>query len=662
MTPARELARQEQVIRWIHCLAEHSESLTPAMEEIRQYLGDIQVAQLAAIRSEADPMAFAERLSDALTGLLPAGDARRIDIKKNLAESLFRVRRFDQAEAHYAAALEQAEHLGAKERVDDLWNRRLGARVEGLRKDGSIPKKLEAKAMQGTDSLATPATVLARIREARTWKARDPGLRLDLIRGIYQAGAIAEALEALEQELERDAATDIATAASALIVDTWIVSGDWSRTSETARRHLEIFRETEKNRAHLQHLRKVEAQASLKVLTARFDSLDSRENPEIRILFVATIQQWIQKHPDTDEEANARSLLARSFCLLDANSIQQCEKSISEWQQCLKKSGKGRDPSPLLLRAELALGRWQWEEAQKDLKEALSLIKQPGDEPVAPGSSEQVEKNISKIQSLLEGKSLSAEKTAAGIALQTLDQEPNGEKTYRKRLKAVRTLAREWKSLTEEERLPLMKPLARIIREKLPLLRTDIKKLAPLIASPKWIQWRIDAIREFESHLSTLGEGLPFVGIRVAVLNEIALASADLESDIGAIKFSRDTTAADREEVRQALAPLKEGMRSKVAALLEQSRALSREMGLAAEGRDLPDWSRILLPQGLPDGLVSLLKKITENGNIPGTSAVLAQARQKKLIDEALAIRIYSISLLKAGYLAESLKSWKGDS
>jgi len=662
VTPAQALTRQEQAIRWIKRLAGHAEFLTPAMEEIRQFLGDVQVGLLSGIKESKQDIRFVERLSQELTTILPEGDARRIDIRMNLAESLFKAEHFEQSETHYEAALAAAIKLEAKPRITDLFNRRLGARVAALKKDGSIPATLKALSLQNVIESKDSTAAIARIREARTWQAQDSGLRLDLIRGLYHSGEVREALAALEEELLLDSRSESATAASALVLDTWIASHDWVKTAEAARRHLDLFSESEKNRSHLAHLRKIEAQASLRLLIARFDSLDARENPEIQRLLASSIQQWIDTHADSEEQSKARGILARSICLNSAIAESQCDKAISDWQNFLRKSGGIQDPSPLLLRSEISLARWKWEEAQRDLKEALALLKKGGPKSPSQSSAEDVEKTVSRIQSLLEGRSVSAEETLAGQALKTLNEEVLGEKTYRKRLKALRTLAREWKNLTEQERLPLMKPMARIIAEKLPLLRADIKKVAPLIASPKWIQWRIDAIREFESHLTSAGEGLPFAGIRVAALTEIALASQDLETDIGAIKFSRDTPPADREEVRAALAPLREGMKSKVAALIEQSRALSRETGLQVEPNELPDWSRIVLPQGLPAELAALLRKITESGNLPGTSAILEQARAKKIIDDSLAIRIYAISLLKAGYQAESIKSWRNES
>jgi hypothetical protein len=673
-------AAEEHATKWIGILAEYKEHPGASMEELRKFLSETQLELLAALKSKDQSTLFARNLTEGLINTLPEQDARRISVRRNLGETLFRLKAFSEAEFIYAITLSDALKMNLSDAVRDLASRRLASRVAVLRTSGLIPAELKAVRISSTESPSASAATVTRIQEALSWDSDASVLRFELLRGLYAAGERKTAVDQLEIFVAGKNEPELRVAASALVVDTWIAGEDWARAADAATRHREMLEDVSSATQHLVTLERIEGDATFKLLAARFDSLEQTKILEIKLSLESELSRWLDRHPRSQRTPEARGLLARSACLSVGIAPGECDRKIEAWIESLKKVGRADDPSPLLLRAEVELSQWKWREAQQDLKLALTQLQVLGKKPGGAANRDAVEKTASRIQSWLEGRSTEAEKTEPGLALLALESEKAGEKTYRKRLKALRTLTKEWRSLQEPERLALMRPLARILPEAFSTLRTDLQKVAPLIPSAKWIQWRIDAIREFENHINSASEQLPFARIRVHALFEIAMASHDLDAAITGLRFSKDSSEADRAEVKSALAPLQQGMRGKVTTLLLRAHELSIETGVESSLRtqitsalpengaqqsqplDLPAWDKIALPPQLPKALTTLLQDVSESGNLSGTIAVLEQARQKMLIDESISRKIYSLSLLKAGYQAESLRAWKGES
>ncbi len=661
----------ERAARWAYRLSKNKKVESDALEEARVFLAS-KITAILSVENQKPTDAdfeFTGKLQDSLLRLLAEKDERRITLARNRGEILFRNKKFQEAEMAYQSGFTEAEHQSRSLDAQDLLLRKIGARVASLKETGAITSDLkavsiDAPALANADQKKQVLEALQWIKSAQgrpeTWQSA----QLDLLRGLYRTDARAESLTLLDELALKAVQPEVAISASALVVDTRVASKDWTQAAALASKHSLNLVRGDATATHRRTLERIESQSRFLLIQQRFDSLDLVRDSQSIPTLKSDLVTWLRKSPSVENRADAQGLLARIECLgqgaqASSNQSGACQNSIELWIRQLNEAQRQQDPGPWLLRSEIGLAQWNWKQAETDLREALKRIQDSKNSIVSKAA---IEETAERLRTWLEGKSTEAELSDCGQALKQLEDDTAHEKNYRKHLKAVRTLAREWKTLSESKRAALMQPLARILPKALETLRRDLRVVAPLIATPKYIQWRIDALREFENHLAQVAE-IPYAAIRVSALMEVAQASEDLARDIETLKFPKATTAAERVEAQTALSPLLTGVRSKSQEIFGQAQSLATQMRLSAsDTADLPSWEQLQLPIAAPARFVETLRKIVEQGNLPGTIALLKDAQEKLIIDEAIAKKIHSLALLRAGYAAEARLEWRGES
>jgi len=668
----RNASDLDRALSWVNQLAKEISLETPELEEVRQALAaQIQtLLEQKAATPEPTQIAWAGRLTEALLALLGQNDSRRIGLLKNYAEAVFASKQYHEAEKAYTTALQEAIRLSQPNEQRDLTLRKVGARSESLKKANVIPQKLIAVALNAPTQLSKEERDL--VLEALDWlkdaqtsdhgteqNATEESLAFALYRALYRSDRRADALSGFERIALTSEDQEKVEASSALLLDTALASNDIDLASKTAEAHLQRSFIRTQLKEHTQKLQRIYLETELARLQSRYQSLDpssGNEKESSALLEVLSrIDQWMKKSPPATLLASAFALKSQIHCSSSVRNPSRCEESLNTWEKSLKDGDAQARAAPLLLRSELALREWNWNEAEKNLNQALSTL---GNRLSSDQQAQTLKNQLNHLQTLLSGRSEEAEKTEAGLSLQLLMNTATGETTYRKRLKAVRSIARSWKDLSDANKNALLGNLVRTLPKALTALRLDLKKVAPLIATPKYIQWRIDAIRELESHLAQTQE-LPYAEIRLHSFRELAAVSADLAHDLKNLGFPRSATAQERQEVRDAVQPLLKGVEEKALAVSEQTRTLEADFARETTLATQPSWEAVVFPQNTPPSLVATLRNLIEQGNLPGTLALLAEAQKKTLLEATESKKLISLAYQKVGLQSEANLLWK---
>jgi hypothetical protein len=658
----------DRALTWVNQLAREISLETPELEEVRQSLAAQVQTLLDRKIAEPEPtqVVWAGRLTEALLALLSHNDSRRIGLLKNYAEALFASNQYQEAEKAYTAALQEAVRLSKPTEQQDLTLRKVGARIEALRKASVIPQKLMAVALNAPAQLSTGER--DQILEALDWlknaqstshsaeqKATEEALAFALYRALYRSDRRADALAGLEGIALSSEDQEKVEASSALLLDTALASNDTALASKTAETHLQRSFIRTQLKEHTQKLQRVYLETELAQLQSRYQTINTEKDPSALLEVLSRIDHWIKKSPPATLVASAFALQSQIHCSSSVRNHSRCEESLNIWEKSLKDGDAQSRAAPLLLRSELALREWNWKEAEKTLNQALNTL---GNRLPLNLQAQTLKTQLDHLQTLLSGRSEEAEKTEVGLSLQLLKTTTTGDTTYRKRLKAVRAIARSWKDLSDANKNALLGSLVRTLPTALTALRLDLKKVAPLIATPKYIQWRIDAIRELEAHLAQTQE-LPYAEIRIHSFRELAAVSVDLAHDLKNLGFPRNATAQERQEVRDAVLPLLKGVEEKALAVTEQTRTLEADFARETELATQPSWAAVVFPQNTPPSLVETLRNLIEQGNLPGTLALLEEARKKTLLEATESKKLISLAYQKVGLQSEANLLWK---
>jgi hypothetical protein len=278
--------------------------------------------------------------------------------------------------------------------------------------------------------------------------------------------------------------------------------------------------------------------------------------------------------------------------------------------------------------------------------------------PASAKNADSLQTQWERVQELLSGRSLAAEKTEVGQAIQLLTDIKRDIKNYRARLKALRTITRNWKGLSEEHKNALLKRLLAVVPQSMSMLRMDLVEVAPLIATPKYIQWRIDAIRELESHFAQTKE-LPYAELRLKTIQELSALTQDLARDLKGLKFPKSASPQERQEVREAVQPLLVGVEEKAKALSEQAEQFERELETEWAQSTAPNWERIQFSKSVPPTLIQTLHDLIDDGNLLGTLAVIKEAQAREVLSETVAHQLIALTLQKLGLKSEARLTWK---
>jgi TolA-binding protein len=532
----------------------------------------------------------------AFVGIVDEADVRIPGVHYNLAETLFAIKDYENATLHYRWVVEHGNWKKKDKQavsIADSSLKAIASRYEVLQKEGLIPKDVTPVSI-AKDS---QAPLQAHLKEWIDWI--DEHLRhspnqegtdnfvFEANRSLYHDGHIVEGLQRLSAFAEDHPKSTYAIPSVALVIDTYIATGDWNillKKSEELREVPEW-----KNTPFNQRLFSVSADASYKLIE---EKAKQKNYPDT----LAGIDRFLKTYSKSERLGDA--LVLAGTASMESHQDQLAMKYFSRLIHDLPNSKAVKDA--LMARAQLEESSYllmnaamdyqaylkygERSDATKDgalQKKILALMWISGDwaalksalaekdlcnsdtetecgRYAALGALTKPELFGSDIDAAFDKARKMSGELAGLWAIVSLQQAK--ELAFRDRLLAIRHTSQHWDELDPLVKLSVLPYLNSSIPNALAMNRKMMNEVAPLRGDAKYITHRVDVMREMENAV-TLAMKLPWARIKAGAMNELASTYLDFSSALSNLQpkgLEGKDLEAYQDTVRKIVVPFEE--------------------------------------------------------------------------------------------------------
>jgi hypothetical protein len=471
----------------------------------------------------------------------------------------------------------------------------ISARYETLKKQKVFPENLEPKPMNQTrvaqwkksDQLAEEWVTW--LSEPEVSQAPDRGpFWFEAQRMLYERSAILSSTDELEKLALKDPDAEYAIASASLVLDTWVVSQEWTKVISTAQEFQSVA--AWKKLPFYSKTLALVATAELKQIEI---GLKERKPDET----LALVQKWVKKHPESELKGSALWIAFETAYVheqwdrsleLSSQILSETEKKLTDEQRWTLHARRGilfekrldfveaihawtkqdslkKDPA-------LRIKMLTWAVVFEDSKLIQSVRETACESKSTKPASDPLCAQAQVWQSYLEAYSPghTIDKAAAKKALELAKDGPEHSRAiwssiafaqlegfnYRDRMSAVRQFVLHLEKLPEALQISLIRQAGPKVVRAFELNRTQMDTIAPLRANPNYIVARMEIIKSMET-VATHAMKLPWRALHAGVLREIAALYVDVGSGIRRVSGKKSDQALD-EQIAQLIMPLEE--------------------------------------------------------------------------------------------------------
>jgi TolA-binding protein len=557
----------------------------------------------------------------AFTQIMDENDPRVPGAHYNLAETLFTIKDYDGATANYRWIVEHGSWRKKDKgtvSVPDASLKAIASRYEILESKGLLPKDVKPVSVGQNDQKALDPLFAEWILWLDTHlqhsTAGTENFYFEANRALYAHGHILDALKRLNTFAEDNPKSDYAIPSASLVLDTYIVTGDWPELLKKTEEYLDM--DEWKNLPFHKRLFTASADAAYKMVE---NQAHLKNYPETLKMADAFLKKYkaSERFSDTLVLAGATALESKQPDL----AFQYFTRLINE----APKSSALKDA--LLARASIEESRYELSDASRDYSTYIKLAALPNADKSAPAKDPKkeldqrvaLEKKIlaytwingnwAELKTAIESKEICSNKEsekdnfdgqlvkdceryqALGMLTHpelfpvdvdvafdharkeegdlaalwaAVSLERSKELAFRDRLLAVRHFAKNWDELDPLSKLTVLPYVNTSIVHTLDLARKMMDQAAPLRVSgndaEKYITHRVDIMREMENAV-TLAMKLPWARIKAESLNELAQTYIDFSTTLAAAQpkgLKDDEIAVYQTTIRKITVPFDE--------------------------------------------------------------------------------------------------------
>ncbi len=435
----------------------------------------------------------------------------------NLAETLFKLKKFDEATIHYRAIVSELPRqatIGMN--LEDIQLRALGSRYQELIEEKRIVKDIQVSSY----SQETPGAPEVKLSEWLEWidelkykpKADLAKYEFEGIRALYGAKKIQLALSRIEQAISYDVLKKNRDASLNLYLDTLILSQDWQRLYQYGKR-LEGF---------------------------GWVRQDESLYPKVRGAIVSSLTKQIEKHLEKNEEndalVKAESCVKEygknkeaSFCLL---YMAQFEKDKGQLSQAENRYSfvidVGADPKAkemaLVERSKSLADKLLFEESLKDELALFQLYPQRQ-------LNEKEQTRLLRLAYLTEDKKALAIFQEQFLLCQKAENASLCFKTQ-KQEQDVLAMMDHWSGYSAFDKIQSTKKLGPLVEQKLSEGREELKKKYKISNDPYTVSRRVKKLKQLESMAEKMIQTFEWSFVEKAALEQLGMAYMDLNEEI----------------------------------------------------------------------------------------------------------------------------------
>jgi TolA-binding protein len=523
----------------------------------------------------------------------------------NLAETLFTIKKFEEATQNYRWIVEHGKWKKPDPKdksvsVADASLKAIASRYEVLETKQLLPKDIKPVSI-GENSEAKLDPLLG---EWIQWidthvehsQEGTENFVFEANRALYHHGHILESLKRMNSFAEDHPKSDYAIPSASLVLDTFIATADWQELIKKTDEYMDV--DEWKSLPFNKRLFTVSADASYKLVEVQ---AHAKNYPETLKLADAFLKKY------SKSERFADTLVLAGGASLESQQPDLAYKYFTRLINEAPNSSSIRDA--LLARASIEENKYALADAGRDYLTYLKLPT-PGASN-SPGVPKDTDKQVAlkkkilafawinadwpALKDQLESKNFCSEGLATecdryqalGIItrpeLFKLDldkvvdraKEEKGEMSalwsavaltrakdmgFHDRLMAIRHLAKNYDDIEAMAKFAILPSINETIPAALELNRLGMNDFAPLRASEKYITHRVDVMREMENAV-TAAMNLPWARIKSECLNELASTYHDFSATLEKIEpkgLKDDELAAYQDTIRKITVPFDE--------------------------------------------------------------------------------------------------------
>jgi tetratricopeptide (TPR) repeat protein len=537
---------------------------------------------------------------ESFTKIIDDEDPRISRVHYNLAETLFTIKDYQGASAHYRWVVDHGSWDKKKKdagTVVDSSLKAIAARYEVLRQKQMVPKELTAKAITAESSKNLDPLVSEWIdwldRHVSYSQEGTENFVFEANRTLYAGGKIASALKRLKKFSETYPKSAYAIPSASLAIDTHIASTDWEGTHELAKDFLDVHEW--KSTPFAKHLYAVAADASYKMIEELHRKSDYKGT-------MKAADEFLKKYPTSKRLADTLAIAGSA-----AMAADEKPKASEYFTRLIKDVPKADSVgTALLARAAISEERYQFASAANDYRSYLglppSLIKLKSSEidklRRKTLAITWLSSNSQELRAAVDSKGICGEDLVLDCekyqilmmisdSSKTSDQkfterafdearkgnqenrtlwaiaalEGSQNLAWRDRLHMLKQIGTGWEDLDPLVRYTMIPIVSASIPRAFQLNRKMMREIAPLRANERYITHRIDVVREIENS-ATKAMKLPWSKIRSEVLSEVAGLYLDVARELSLLSppkgLEGEELAAYQDTVRKLVMPFEE--------------------------------------------------------------------------------------------------------
>jgi|GEM_PF-1101778 len=537
---------------------------------------------------------------DSFTRMVEETDPRIPRVHYNLAETLFTIKDYPQATAHYRWVVDHGRWPDKREKlgeanVPDASLKAIAARYEVLHLKNLIPKELAAKSLQEDTGKSLDPIMGEWVawvdRHLQYSEKGTENFIFEAARALYSQGHIVESVNRLKGFSKKYPNSNFAIPSASLVIDTYITSANWEKTHELAQEFIKV--PNWKTSEFAKRLLAVASDAYYKMVEAQY-----KVHNYVKALDLA--DNFIKMYPKSTRLGELLSV-AGDAAMVSAEK----DRALNYYSKLINDlPGTERAGVALLARGGVVEDRYQFLDAASDYRTYLGMKKEII--KLTPKEQDDLRKKVlaltwisgekSELNATLQNKIicteqmnddceryraisiLSSSEQSLAMTEDAFDKarkssndtkviwaaialEGSKSLAFRDRLVAVKLAISGWETLDPLFKFALVPHLSVTIPHAFTLDRAQMKEVAPLLAKEKWITHRVDMIHEMEL-AATKAIKLPWARIRAEVLSEIAGLYLDLSRGLEALPPPKDLSSSDltayEDTIRKLTVPFEE--------------------------------------------------------------------------------------------------------
>ena len=511
---------------------------------------------------------------DSFTQIIDESDSRIIQIRYNLAETLFEIKDFSSATKYYRWVSEHGSKIYKNSKINDASIKAIASRYEVLRQKQLIPTKLVAQPVSvNSENITDPS-----LSEWLTWIEAEPvttgkqfeNFLFESNRALYAQKNIKKAIVRLKKFSLEYQNSEYAIPSASLVIDTYLASSDWKAVLDLANYYMNV--KIWKNTPFYNKISEISADVSFKIIESHYESKNYSEVEN-------RVELFLKHYPQSNRFSDCLILAGNT-----ALALKDKEKANRYFTQLIEKNPKNESVGiALLKRAIIHEEKYEFAKAADDYSTYLDLP--PSLTKKEPKSLHNIAKKALALAWLSSDSSNSTDILLSRLLLnpkictdalalecdryQALSnlKNPNlawendnkkisfafnrarkgmkenraiwaaisflGSKKlgFRDRNLLIRQFVEHWDELDPAVQYSILPLLTVSIPKIFERNRLAMQEVAPLRSDERYITRRIEVMHEMEN-AATQAVKLPWARVRALVLNEMANLYLDFSKEI----------------------------------------------------------------------------------------------------------------------------------